>query len=103
MHEIWSLGSDDITREVHPTAQIDVVAETFGQFATQYFAENGRKTPVIGKISVNRSVKLWELLPMLGDVDFRSLVISWLPLFPMVGGTTIPPIRTGPLSWGYLT
>ena len=32
MHEIWCLGSDDITREVHSKSQIDVGAETVRQF-----------------------------------------------------------------------
>ena len=39
----------------------------------------------------------------LGYVYCRFLIMSWIPLFPMVGGTMIPTIRTGSLSWGYLT
>ena len=35
MHKIWCLISDGVTCEVHPTAQIDVGAETFGQFVTK--------------------------------------------------------------------
>ena len=40
---------------------------------------------------------------MLGDVYCRFLVMSCLPLLPVIGGTTMPPIRTGPLSRGGLT
>ena len=43
--------------QVHPIVQIDFGAETVGQFSTQYFAENGCRIPVIGQISINRSVK----------------------------------------------
>ena len=32
MHEIWRLGSDSVTCEVHPTAQVDVGAGVMGQF-----------------------------------------------------------------------
>ena len=41
MHEIWCLGSDDITIEVIPTAQVDVGAEVVGQFSSNYLAEMG--------------------------------------------------------------
>ena len=34
MHKIWSIGSDGITREVHPTEQVDVSAGTVGRFLT---------------------------------------------------------------------
>ena len=58
MHKIWCLGSNRITIEVHRKVQKDVIAETDGQFKTQYFAVNGRRIPVIGQIFVNKSVKL---------------------------------------------
>ena len=58
MLEIWCLGSDGVTHEVHPTAQIDVVAENFGEFTTQYLSGSGCIIPVIGQISINRSVKI---------------------------------------------
>ena len=38
------------------TARIDVSAETLGYFSTQYLAENGRRIPVIGQISINGCV-----------------------------------------------
>ena len=57
MHKIWCLGSDGVNCEFRPKAQIYVGAETVGQFVTQYFAENGRKIPIIIQISVNGNVK----------------------------------------------
>ena len=32
MHEVWYLGFNGITREVHPTAQVDVGAGVVGEF-----------------------------------------------------------------------
>ena len=61
IHEIWCPGSNGVTREVHLTVQVDVGAETVGQFSTQYFLENGRRIPVICQISINRSVKLLDI------------------------------------------
>ena len=58
MHEIWCLGSDDITREVHPTAQVDVGAGVVGQFLPNYLSENGRTIPILGQIFFNGSVAL---------------------------------------------
>ena len=57
MHKMCCLCSDGVTYEVHTTTRIDVSAETVGLFATQYFAENGRKIPIIIQISVNGNVK----------------------------------------------
>ena len=58
MHEIWCLSSDRITREVHPTAQLDVSAGVIGQFLSDYLAENGRRIPILGQICINGSVEL---------------------------------------------
>ena len=65
MHEIWCLSSDRITREVHPTAQLDVSAGVIGQFLSDYLAENGRRIPILGQISINGSVEY------LGIPDFH--------------------------------
>ena len=56
MHKIWCIGSDEINREVHPTAQVDIGAGTVGQFSSHYLAENGRIIPILGQISINGSV-----------------------------------------------
>ena len=56
IHELWCLGLDNITREVHPTAQLEVVTGTVGEFVTNYVSENGRRNQIIGKLSVNDSI-----------------------------------------------
>ena len=32
IHEVWTFGEDGVTREVHPTAQVDVSAGLVGEF-----------------------------------------------------------------------
>ena len=41
MHEIWCLGFNGVTHEVHTTAQVDVRAGTVGNFTTNCLAEKG--------------------------------------------------------------
>ena len=59
MHEIWCLNSYGITREVHPTAQVNAGAVIVEQFSSNYLAGNGRRIPIIGLISINGSHK-WK-------------------------------------------
>ena len=73
MQDIWCLGSDRITREVHPTEQIVVGVETVGQFTTQYFSENGRIIPVSRQTSVNISVELLGILADAWGCGFQFL------------------------------
>ena len=102
MHEIWCLGSDDITIEVIPTAQVDVGAEVVGQFSSNYLAKNWRRTPIFGQNFINESVELL-VIPNF-SVDPCLLRISCVPTIPQVGETVVPPIRTGPFpSLGDLT
>ena len=57
LHEMWCLGLDNVTRKIHPTAQVDIGAGTMGEFTTNCLAENGRRIPIIRKISINGSVQ----------------------------------------------
>ena len=57
IHELWCLYLDNINQEVHPTAQVEVVAVTVGEFTTDYLSKNGRITPIIRKLSINDSVQ----------------------------------------------
>ena len=41
--------------------QVDVPAETIGEFVTYYFAENGRRIEIIGQLSANGSVQFLGL------------------------------------------
>ena len=58
MHEIWSIGSDGVTCEVHPTVQLDVGSATVGHFLADYLSENGHRIPFLARISINGIVKL---------------------------------------------
>ena len=40
IHELWCLGLDNITCEVHPTSRVEFPAGTVGEFVTNYLAEN---------------------------------------------------------------
>ena len=82
MHKIWCLGSDGVNCEFRPKAQIYVGAETVGQFVTQYFAENGRRIPIIGQISINGSVKILGI----PDDDW----VCGLPFIENVLDLTVP-------------
>ena len=85
MQDIWCLGSNGITREFHPTDQIDVGAGTVGQFTTNYLAENGRRIPVIGQVSINGSIKLsgipanaWGCrLPFIENLQDTTVFSGW--------------------------
>ena len=57
MHEVWCFGSDGITREFHPTAQVNFGAVVVGQFSSDNLTENGRRIPFISQISINGSVE----------------------------------------------
>ena len=49
------------TREVHPTARIDVGAGFVGEFATNYLTPSWRMIPMLGVNSINGSVQWLEV------------------------------------------
>ena len=57
IHELRCLGLDTITREVHPTARVEVVAGTVGEFTTDCLSENRRIISIIDKIYINNNVQ----------------------------------------------
>ena len=63
-HTVWIFGEDGVTREVHPTARVDVGAGFVGEFSINYLTPNWRRVPIFGRNSNNGSVK-W-----LGVTDF---------------------------------
>ena len=65
IHKVWAFGSDDITHEVHPTAQVDVSAGVVGEFSSNYLTRSGRMIPILRKISIIGSVEY------LGITDFH--------------------------------
>ena len=64
LHEMWCLGLNKVTREIHKTAQVEVGAGTVGQLTTNYLAENGLRIAIIGQLSINGGVQF------LGIFDF---------------------------------
>ena len=65
IYEVWCFGSDSITPEVHPIAQVDVGAGVVGQLLSDYHTTNGRRISILGQISINGSVEY------LGIPDFH--------------------------------
>ena len=57
MHEVWDFGSNGITHDVHPTAQVDVSAGVVGHLLSDYLTENGRIILILSKISINGSIE----------------------------------------------
>ena len=68
IHEVWDFGEDGVTREIHPTAQVDVSAGVFGEFATNCLTESWRRIPIFGRIFINGNVEY------LGIPDFHRTV-----------------------------
>ena len=56
IHELWCLGLDGIICEVRPTARLEVISRTVGDFVTNFLAENVRRIKIIGQPSVIDSV-----------------------------------------------
>ena len=54
---MWFLGLDEVYREVHHTARVEILAITVREFVTDYLAENGRWIVIIRELSVNDSVQ----------------------------------------------
>ena len=94
IHKMWCLGSDNITRKIHPTAQVEVGAGTVGRFTTNYLAKNGRIIPIIRKLSINGCVQILVISNFSEIVDCCLLKTRKLPLCPLVGDTLIPSTRT---------
>ena len=57
IHEAWTFGEDGITREVHLTAQVDVVAGFVEEFATNYLTPSWRRIYMFGINYINGSVE----------------------------------------------
>ena len=57
INEVWAFGSDGITCEVHPTAQVYVGARVMGYLSSDYLTEIWRRIPILNQISINGSVE----------------------------------------------
>ena len=72
-HKLWCIGLDNITHEVHMTAQLEVGDGTMGGFTTNYLAENGRRIPIIEKLYINGSIQFLGTPDFSGEMDCRLL------------------------------
>ena len=57
IHEVCNFYEDNATREVHPTAQVDVGSGFIIYFSTDYLTPSWRRVPMSGRNSINGSVK----------------------------------------------
>ena len=85
IHKLWCLGLENSTQEFHPTVWVEDVAGTVGEFMTNYLDENGRRIPIIGKISINNSVHFLAFLTLSGGVDCHFFPTLKLSLIPQAG------------------
>ena len=86
IHAFWCLGLDNITRRVHPTALVEVISGTDGDFLTNYLPKNGRRIQIIGHLSVNNNVQILGVpaqawgrgLPFLCNLQAPNEVTVWV-------------------------
>ena len=81
IHEVWTFGEDGVTREVHPTAQLDVVSGLVGEFATNYLTVICCRFPMFGINSINVSVE-WLGVPDFHRIDGPALTDNILDPCP---------------------
>ena len=62
IHEAWTFAEDGFTREVHPTARIDVSAGFIVNFSTNYLTPCWRRIPIFGRDFINGRFK-WLGVP----------------------------------------
>ena len=102
IHKLWCLGLDNITRKVHPTVLVEVVAGTVGEFMTNYLAENVHIISIIGKLYINSSIQFLAFLILSGGVDCHLFPSCKLSVKPQAWDTVLFPIITGELARVYL-
>ena len=56
IHEVWTFVEDGVTREVHPTARVDVDPFVGECFANDYLTPTWRRIPMFVRNSINGSV-----------------------------------------------
>ena len=95
INELWCLSLYNINQEVHPTARVEVVAGTVGEFTTNYLAENRRRIPIIGKLSINGSVQFLGIPDFVWGFGLSFLTNLQAPTDPTGWGNGGVPIITG--------
>ena len=53
VNEVWILVEEGVTPKFHPTDRVDVDAGVVCKFSTKYLTENGFKTSIFCKTTIN--------------------------------------------------
>ena len=79
IHEVWTFTEDGVTREIHPTAGVDVGAGFVGEFATDCSTPIWRIVSLCSEeIPLMEASSGLEFLTSRGTMDRLGLSISWL-------------------------
>ena len=87
IHVFWSFTEDGITREVHPSARIDVRDFSGDCFHTAYATEIGRRVFIYGRKSINGSIEWLGVPAPLAVLGFLGLKKYSFPI--RVGETDV--------------
>ena len=92
IHEVWTFGQDGVTREVHPTARVDIGAGFYSEFATNYLTPSCLRVPMFGVNYINGSVQwLGVLAPLRTDgPPWTGNILAPSPAWGTVGTPTNP-------------
>ena len=82
IHKLWCLGLDNITREVHPTAQVEVVAGLVEDFTTNYLARKRRIILIIYQLYINGGVQFLGIPDFFGRSGLSFLLNLQAPAEP---------------------
>ena len=99
IRKVWTFGEDDVTREVHPTARVDVGAGFVREFVTDYLTKIWCRVPMFGRKNIYGSVKWLGVLDFL-RVDVPAWTSNLLDPFPSWDTEGPAPIRTGIVNTG---
>ena len=60
-NDLWYHWFKSLSRDVHPTAQVEIPPGTDGKLTTEYLTNNGQHIIIIGKSFVNGSVQFTSI------------------------------------------
>ena len=97
INEVWTFREDGVTSEVHLTSRVDVRAFVGECFATKYFTPTWCRIPMLGRKTINVSVK-WIGVPNFLRTDGPPWTLNLLsPYSNWVdrGSSTSPNLVSG--------
>ena len=84
INEVWKFGKDGVTREVHPTEQVDVGAGYVGEFSTNYLTPSWIRVPMFVVNSINGRFQ-WLGVPDFLRTDGSTWTANLLAFYPSWG------------------